>query len=77
MLLTCGLELRHNDIFVALVTEDNKVVVKKLMPNNLEILIEFLEPYRSQITDVVMEETENWRMIAGPLAERGFRTTVI
>jgi len=77
LLLHCGLELRHDNIFAALVTEDNKIVVKKLMPNNLESLVEFLEPYRSQITNVIMEETANWRMIAGPLAERGFRTTVI
>jgi len=47
------------------------------MPNNLESLVELLEPYQSQIIDVIIEETENWRMIANPLAERGYRTTVI
>ena len=77
MLLHCGLELRHNNIYAALVTEQGKVLVQKVMPNNLEILIEFLEPYRSQLTDVTMEETENWRMLVGPLAEHGFHTIVI
>jgi len=77
MRLHCGLELRHNDILAALVTDDGKVLIKKTMPNNAEALISFLEPYRPQLSDITMEETENWRMLVGPLAEHGFRTQVI
>jgi hypothetical protein len=75
--LHCGLELRHNLIFATLVTDQGTLVIKKTLPNNLDALLAFLEPYRLQLDDVVMEETENWRMLAGPLAEHGFHTTVI
>jgi len=43
----------------------------------MSALIFFLEPYRPQQSDVIMEETDNWRMLVGPLAEHGFRTQII
>jgi len=53
------------------------VLIKKATPNNAEALISFLEPYRPQLSDIIMEETENWQMLVGSLAENGFRTQVI
>ena len=77
MLLNCGLELRYNDVSAALVNEQGDVVVRKVIPNNVELIVAFLEPYRSQLGDVVVEQTENWRSVVGALAERGFKTMVI
>lgn len=77
MLLNCGLELRYNDVSAALVNEQGDVVVRKVIPNNVELIVAFLEPYRSQLGDVVVEQTENWRSVVGALAERGFNTMVI
>jgi len=77
MLLHCGLELRKNDVSVSLVNEQGDVMVQKLMPNNLESIANFLEPYCSQLGNVVLEETENWSSLVGPLAERGYKTQVI
>ena len=77
MLLHCGLELRKNDISASLINEQWDVMVKKIMPNNLELIAAFLDPYRPQLGNVVLEETEHWRSLAGGLAERGFKTQVI
>jgi len=52
-------------------------MVQKVMPNNLESIANFLEPYRPQLGNVVLEETENWSSLVGPLAERGYKTQVI
>lgn len=77
MLLHCGLELRKNDVAASLINNEGDVMVKKVIANNLESIAAFLEPYRPQLSDVTMEETENWRSLAGALAERGFKTQVI
>lgn len=77
MLLHCGLELRKNDVSAALVNQEGDVVVRKVIPNNLKLITAFLEPYRSQFGNVVLEETKNWCSLAGVLAERGFKTLVI
>lgn len=77
MSLYCGLDLHRDNVSAALVNEQGDVVVRKVIPNNLELIVAFLEPYRSQLSSVVIEETENWRSLVGALAERGFRTMVI
>ncbi len=66
-----GIDLHSNTNHTGIV-DGTKRLVKKQLPNNLERILEFLEPYKSEIVGVVVESTYNWYWLVDGLQEAGF-----
>jgi len=73
MKIYVGIDLHSNNSFVALVDEENKVVYKKRLPNDLVSFLEALNPYKNSIEGVVVESTYNWYWLADGLQEAGYK----
>lgn len=73
MKIYVGIDLHSNNNFAALIDEENKVVYKKRLPNELTVLLEELKPYKNSIEGVVVESTYNWYWLADGLRESGYK----
>jgi transposase len=73
MSLYCGIDLHSNNSFISLVDESNKVIYKKRHPNDLEMILHELEPFKERINGIAIESTYNWYWLADGLKEAGFK----
>lgn len=67
-----GIDLHSNNSVVAVTDEGDRISVCKRVPNELEKVIELLEPYRGELAGVVVESTYNWYWLVDGLQQAGF-----
>ncbi|HBS51776.1 MAG TPA: IS110 family transposase [Coxiellaceae bacterium] len=73
MKIYTGIDLHSNNSYVALINEEGKIIYKKRLPNDLEVLLEELKPYQDCIEGVVIESTYNWYWLVDGLQEAGYK----
>ena len=73
MRLYCGIDLHSNNSFIVIIDEDDKVVCRQRQPNDLDVILATLEPYRDDLVGVVVESTFNWYWLVDGLEDSGFR----
>lgn len=73
MRLYGGIDLHSNNCVVVLVDEDSREVLRKRIDNDISKMLSLLEPYRSDITGLVVESTYNWYWLVDGLMESGFK----
>jgi len=73
MKLYGGIDLHSNNCVVVLVNEESGVVLRKRIDNDLSKMIALLEPFRNDITGLVVESTYNWYWLVDGLMESGFK----
>jgi transposase len=65
--------LHSNNSFVVIIDENDKVVCRQRQPNDLDVIVAALEPYREDLIGVVVESTFNWYWLVDGLEDSGFR----
>jgi transposase len=73
MKLYGGIDLHSNNSVVALLDEEDKVVYRRRLPNDIEIVLAELEPFREDIEGLVVESTYNWYWLVDGLMAAGYR----
>jgi transposase len=68
-----GIDLHSDNSVVALTDEQDKVLYRKRLPNDLSIILGALGPYREQLQGLVVESTYNWYWLVDGLMEAGYR----
>ena len=72
MKLYGGIDLHSNNSVVALLDEQDKVVYGRRLPNDIEIVLAELAPFRDAVEGVVVESTYNWYWLVDGLMEAGY-----
>lgn len=72
MVLYAGIDLHSNNSMVVVQDEQDRVVGRKRLSNDMTSVAEWLEPYRGQLAGVVVESTYNWYWLVDGLLERGY-----
>ena len=72
MVLYAGIDLHSNNSVVVVQDEQDRVVGRKRLSNDMALVAEWLEPYRGQLAGVVVESTYNWYWLVDGLVERGY-----
>lgn len=72
MTLYCGIDLHSNNSQVALIDEMDQVVREKRLPNDFELINQYLAPYQDSLAGVVVESTYNWYWLVDGLMESGY-----
>ena len=67
-----GIDLHSNNSYTAVMDEDDKVVFRKRLKNDLREILAALEVYRSGIAGVVVESTYNWHWLVDGLHAAGY-----
>lgn len=73
MELYCGIDLHSTNSYVTVMDESDRVVAERRLVNDLEVILGFLEPYRSAMEGVAVESTYNWYWLVDGLMAAGYR----
>lgn len=73
MKLYCGIDLHSNNSYVVLLNEEDKILYKKRLPNDLTDILDALSAYREQIEGIVVESTYNWYWLVDGLKAEGYK----
>lgn len=73
MKLYGGIDLHSNNSVIVLLDEEDKVVYRRRLANELPIVLAELEPYRDVIEGLVVESTYNWYWLVDGLMDAGYR----
>ena len=57
-----GIDLHSNNSYIAVTDETDKVIYKKRLDNDAELILKELEPYRESIVGIVIESTYKKKM---------------
>jgi hypothetical protein len=55
-----GIDLHSNNSVISVIDETDRVLAEKRLPNDLVMILAFLEPHRAEVAGVVVESTFNW-----------------
>jgi transposase len=72
MELYSGLDLHSTNTYIGILATDFKRVFKKRISNNLDLILETLEPFRDQLKGLVVESTYNWYWLVDGLMDAGY-----
>jgi transposase len=65
--------LHSTNSVTVLIDEQDKVVYRKRLPNDLKLIIEQLAPYQTSMEGIVVESTYNWYWLVDGLMEQGHK----
>jgi len=71
--LYVGLDLHSNSTYVGVIDSKERRVLKGKFPNQLEVILALLEPYKKRIVGVVVESTFNWYWLVDGLMDNGYK----
>jgi transposase len=72
MTLYAGIDLHSNNNVVVVQDEEDHVVGRRRLANDLRAVCAWLEPYRDELAGVVVESTYNWYWLVDGLMEQGY-----
>ena len=73
MKLYTGIDLHSNNNYLAIIDENDTRVYKRKLPNQPDIILAELEPYKDKISGIVVESTFNWYWLVDLLIDEGYR----
>jgi len=71
MKLYGGIDLHSNNSVIALLDQEDKVVYRRRLPNEIEVVLAELRPFRDDIEGLVVESTYNWYWLVDGLMQAG------
>lgn len=72
MKLYGGIDLHSNNSFFSIKDEAGVVIARRKLFNDLTQIFLFLEPYKKQLSGLVVESTFNWYWLVDALHEANF-----
>lgn len=67
-----GIDLHANNSVIVVLDEEDQIVYRKRLPNDLEHILLQLAPYRAQLQGLVVESTFNWYWLVDGLMDAGY-----
>lgn len=68
-----GIDLHSNNCVVVIIDEEGKLIYQKRLENNLTIIEQALNNYKSNMVGIVVESTFNWYWLVDGLMEHGYQ----
>ena len=72
MRLYLGIDLHSSNNYLGIIDETGKRVFKRKLPNDPEMILAALAPYKNDIVGIVVESTYNWYWLVDLLMAEGF-----
>src|SRR5712691_107234 len=73
MSLYGGIDLHANNSVIVLINEQDEMIYRKRLPNDLSTILEQLAPYHTEVKGLVVESTYNWYWLVDGLMEADYR----
>ena len=72
MKLYVGIDLHSTNSVVVVQDEEDRVIARRRLANDVRTVVGWLEPYRDAIVGVVVESTYNWYWLVDGLQAAGY-----
>jgi transposase len=72
MQLYLGIDLHSSNSYLGIIDETGKRVFKRKLPNDPEMILAALAPYKNDIVGIVVESTYNWYWLVDLLMAEGY-----
>jgi transposase len=72
MKLYCGIDLHSNNNYAVVQDEQDQVLYRKRLANELGPILAGLKPFQEKLVGVVVESTYNWYWLVDGLMEQGY-----
>jgi transposase len=73
MKLYAGIDLHANNNYLAIIDEKDTRMYKRKLPNQPDVILAEIEPFRKNISGIVVESTFNWYWLVDLLMDTGYR----
>lgn len=73
MELYAGADLHSNNILLGISDEHDKRIYKKRLPNQADVILAELEPFRNDLVGIVVESTFNWYWLVDALMDNEYK----
>ncbi len=73
MELYAGIDLHSTSNYLGIIDEEDKRVFKKKLPNDLNTILQVLEPFKENLSGVAVESTFNWYWLIDGLMDNGYK----
>jgi len=67
-----GIDLHSNNCVICVADEEDKVVAEKRVPNDLNKILQFMQPWQQELAAVAVESTYNWYWLVDGLQRAGY-----
>jgi transposase len=68
-----GIDLHSSNNYLAVIDNQDKRIYGKRLSNNINNILSALDPYRKELSGVVVESTFNWYWLVDGLQENGYK----
>jgi transposase len=68
-----GIDLHSSNCYLAVIDEQQRRLYSKRLPNSLDHILTALQPFKEELSGVVVESTYNWYWLVDGLQEQGYR----
>ena len=72
MVLYGGMDLHGDNVFCSVMDQEYRTVFERRLPNDLEIVLAALEPYRERLKGIAVESTYNWYWLVDGLRDHQY-----
>lgn len=70
--LYAGIDLHSNNSHVGILDQDDKRIFHKRLPNQADVILAELAPFKEEVVSVTIESTYNWYWLVDCLSANGF-----
>lgn len=77
MSLFCAIDLHSNNSVVVIVDDQDKVVLQRRLPNDIEVIKTTLLPFQAELHAVAVESTFNWYWLVDGLQAADFNLLLV
>jgi transposase len=74
MTIYAGIDLHSSNCYLAVIDEQQRRLFSKRLPNSLDQILSALQPFKEELSGVVVESTYNWYWLVDGLQEQGYGT---
>ena len=76
MKLYAGIDLHSSNNYIGVINENDERLYQKRLPNQLNYVLDALDPYKEDLESVVVESTYNWYWLVDGLNENGYQVNL-
>lgn len=77
MTLYCAIDLHSNNNVPVVIDDSDHILFQKRLPNNLSVVLEALESFKSKILAIAVESTFNWYWLVDGLMAQGYQLKLV
>jgi transposase len=76
MKLYAGIDLHSSNNYIGVINENDERLYQKRLPNQLDHVLEALNPFKKDLESIVVESTYNWYWLVDGLMDNGYKVNL-